>query len=73
MKHILKEGDSGEQVKNVQHWLNTHGYKSGEEDGIFGEKTRGAVIQFQSAEKIITDGIVGSQTQLTIERIEKGE
>ncbi|HEX3012800.1 MAG TPA: peptidoglycan-binding domain-containing protein [Methanobacterium sp.] len=71
MKHILKMGDSGEQVKDIQHWLNDHGYNAGEEDGIFGEKTRGAVIQFQSAKKIVTDGIVGSQTQLTIERMEK--
>ena len=73
MKHILKKGDSGEQIKKIQHWLNDHGYKAGEEDGIFGEKTRGAVIQFQSAKKIVTDGVVGSQTQLTMERIEKTE
>ncbi|MCZ3365709.1 MULTISPECIES: peptidoglycan-binding domain-containing protein [Methanobacterium] len=73
MKHILKEGDTGRQVKDIQHWLNAHGYKAGEEDGIFGEKTRDAVIQFQSAKKIVTDGIIGSQTQLTIERIEKEE
>ena len=73
MKHILKKGDSGEQVKDVQHWLNAHGYNAGQEDGSFGEKTREAVIQFQSAKKIVTDGVVGSQTQLTIERMGKGE
>ena len=73
MKHILKEGDTGEQVKDIQHWLNDHGYNAGEEDGVFGEKTREAVIQFQSSKKIVTDGIVGSQIQLTIERIEKNE
>ena len=71
MKHILKEGDSGEQVKDIQHWLNDHGYSAGEEDGVFGEKTREAVIQFQSSKKIVTDGVVGSQTQITMERMKK--
>ncbi len=71
MKHMLKEGDSGEQVKGIQHWLNVNGYNAGEEDGIFGEKTRDAVIQFQSSKKIVTDGVVGSQTQITMERMEK--
>ncbi|MGB9936340.1 MAG: peptidoglycan-binding domain-containing protein [Methanobacterium sp.] len=68
MRHILKEGDKGEQVKTLQHWLNDHGYKAGDEDGFFGEKTKDAVIQFQSAEKIVTDGIIGSQTQIAMER-----
>ncbi len=71
MKHMLKEGDSGEQIKEVQHWLNDHGYKAGQEDGVFGEKTREAVVQFQSAKKIIVDGMVGSQTQITMERMDK--
>ncbi len=71
MKHMLKEGDSGEQVKEIQHWLNIHGYKAGKEDGVFGEKTREAVIQFQSAKKIVVDGVAGSQTQITMERMDK--
>ena len=71
MHLIFKEGDKGEDVKNIQHWLNDHGFKAGQEDGIFGEKTREAVIQFQSSKKIVTDGIAGSQTQLTMERIDK--
>ncbi|WP_414470016.1 peptidoglycan-binding domain-containing protein [Methanobacterium sp. ACI-7] len=68
MRHMLKEGDKGEQVKEMQHWLNDHGYKAGTEDGVFGEKTKDAVIQFQSTEKIVTDGIIGSQTQIAMER-----
>lgn len=71
MKLILKKGDTGEEVRKIQNWLNDHGYKAGEEDGIFGEKTRAAVIQFQSAKKIVTDGVAGSQTQLTMERMDK--
>ena len=69
----LEKGAEGTEVKKIQRWLNDHGYNAGEEDGVFGEKTREAVIQFQSSKKIVTDGIVGSQTQLTIERIEKNE
>ena len=73
MKHMLKKGDSGEQVKEVQHWLNVHGYKAGEEDGVFGEKTRAAVIQFQSEKSILTNGIVNPQTQVVMKRISKQE
>ncbi len=71
MHLILQKGNKGKDVKKIQHWLNTHGYKAGEEDGVFGEKTREAVIQFQSAKKIKTDGIAGSQTQITMERMDK--
>lgn len=71
MHLILQKGDKGKEVKKIQHWLNTHGYKAGEEDGMFGEKTRDAVIELQSAKKIKTDGIAGSQTQITMERMDK--
>lgn len=71
MHLILKKGDVGKDVKKIQRWLNAHGYNAGDEDGVFGEKTQDAVIQFQSTKKIVTDGIAGSQTQLTMERIDK--
>lgn len=71
MEHILKIGDKGEQVKKMQTWLNEHDFKAGEEDGVFGEKTREAVIQFQGTKNIVTDGVIGSQTQLVMERIDK--
>lgn len=69
---IFKKGDSGEGVKNVQHWLNEHGYKVGEEDGIFGEKTRDAVIQFQSAVKTNPDGVADERTQLEMRKVDTG-
>ena len=71
MHLIYKKGDEGTDIKRIQHWLNVHGYKSGAEEGIFGEKTRDAVIEFQSAEKIKTDGIAGSQTQIVMEKIDR--
>lgn len=73
MTVILKKGDTGEGVKKLQHWLNEHGYNAGKEDGIFGEKTREAVIQFQSAEKIVNDGTVNPQTQIQMDKISKME
>ncbi|MGZ7108818.1 MAG: peptidoglycan-binding domain-containing protein [Methanobacterium sp.] len=73
MEHMLKLGDKGQQVKMMQQWLNNHGFKAGKEDGIFGEKTRDAVIEFQGRKNIVTDGIIGSQTQIRMEREDKGE
>jgi N-acetylmuramoyl-L-alanine amidase len=71
MHLIYQKGDKGKDIKKIQHWLNAHGYKTGQEDGTFGEKTREAVIEFQSVEKIKTDGIAGSQTQIRMEKIDK--
>ncbi|MDI6723813.1 MAG: peptidoglycan-binding domain-containing protein [Methanobacterium sp.] len=48
--------------KKIHRWLNAHGYKAGEEDGIFGDKTRTSVIEFQSGEIIVVNGIASSRT-----------
>jgi hypothetical protein len=47
--HILKYGMTGTDVKDLQTYLNTHSYNSGTPDGIFGLKTKAAVIKFQLA------------------------
>jgi peptidoglycan hydrolase-like protein with peptidoglycan-binding domain len=70
---IFKKGDKGEGVKKVQHWLNEHGYKAGAEDGVFGEKTRDAVIQFQSAVKTNTDGVADERTQIEMKKVDTGK
>ena len=59
-------GSRGEQVRAIQALLSiygrTHaGYRL-TQDGIFGPKTRAAVIRFQRAVAITGDGIVGSAT-----------
>ena len=73
MPLTLEKGAEGEEVKKIQHWLNDHGYNAGKEDGLFGDKTRAAVIQFQGEKSILTNGIVNPQTQVVMKRISKNE
>lgn len=58
----LKEGDSGSAVKEVQELLAKKGFDPGPADGVFGSKTKAAVIKFQQANKLVADGIVGAKT-----------
>ncbi|MCX4029780.1 peptidoglycan-binding protein [Endozoicomonas sp. SM1973] len=59
---IIKNGCQGEDVKSVQEILKKLGYNPGLIDGIFGEKTDNAVIQFQEDYCLYADGIVGQNT-----------
>ncbi|HCY26300.1 TPA: hypothetical protein DIC38_01290 [Candidatus Nomurabacteria bacterium] len=59
----LRYGMSGDDVKELQKYLNTHGYESGLVDGKFGPKTRQAVIKFQIANSLVGDGIIGPLTR----------
>lgn len=58
----LKKGSRGEDVLHLQTRLSAQGYDPGKSDGIFGEKTRTAVIRFQEDRKLTPDGIVGVKT-----------
>lgn len=58
-----KVGSRGEQVKEIQRRLIAWGYlKNGVADGVYGPKTKAAVVWFQQKNKITADGIVGAQT-----------
>ena len=60
---VLKIGSTGESVKVLQSKLYQLGYKIvGIADGNFGNNTKTAVIQFQLANKLFADGIVGKNT-----------
>ncbi|ERK31835.1 GH25 family lysozyme [Clostridium intestinale] len=59
---LIKIGASGNITRLVQEKLNTLGFNCGAADGIFGEKTRAAVIVFQSSRGLSQDGIVGQNT-----------
>ena len=59
---VLKQGSTGSKVKEVQTRLKNWGYYKGNVDGIFGSKTRAAVVWFQRNNGLTQDGIVGSAT-----------
>lgn len=59
---LVKDGDKGVYVLVLQDALNTLGYNAGNIDGIFGNKTKHAVIRFQKAKGLSQDGIVGCNT-----------
>ena len=62
VKPVLRKGDRGDNVRELQERLNELGYDCGTADGKFGDNTRRAVIAFQGAHGLKADGIVGSQT-----------
>lgn len=59
---VFKLGSRGEKVRLIQEALRELGYDPGPLDGIYGERTRQAVIAFQRASKLNADGIVGGIT-----------
>lgn len=59
----LKVGSKGNTVKDLQTFLKGVGLYTGAIDGDYGPKTLSAVQQFQGAQGIKTDGIVGPITQ----------
>jgi hypothetical protein len=59
---MLRRGNQGPSVAELQEKLN-HAIASGlDPDGIFGSKTDGSVRNFQSTRHLDVDGIVGDQT-----------
>ncbi len=59
---IFKEGDIGPNIELIQSTLKKLGFYNGKIDGIFGQKTKEAVIKFQSEFNLKPDGIVGLNT-----------
>ena len=59
---VLREGDSGSQVRLLQSKLKQGGYLNGSVDGVFGSQTAAAVRYFQRRNGLTADGIVGPAT-----------
>lgn len=59
---LLKYGSRGTQVKTVQTKLKKWGYYTGSVDGIYGWRTRTAVVKFQRKNGLRADGVVGDAT-----------
>ena len=49
-------------VKAVQKRLDVYGYRPGPIDGIFGPKTRAALMAFQKDKELNADGLIGIET-----------
>lgn len=63
---LLRKGSIGEDVKELQSNLNKIGYNL-VVDGIFGQKTEIAVIDFQKKYNLKVDGVVGNETSNAID------
>ncbi len=59
---VLKQGNTGANVRTLQRKLKSWGYYKGAVDGIFGSQTKEAVKYFQRRNGLVADGIVGKKT-----------
>lgn len=59
---LLREGSRGAYVKFLQQLLESNLYPVGNIDGIFGTRTLSAVRQYQQANALTVDGLVGNNT-----------
>lgn len=73
---VLKRGDHGEAVRNLQETLKAKGYFPGNIDDDFGKLTEDAVVLFQKDHGLKIDGKVGALTMAALEKapsVELGE
>jgi len=59
---LVRQGDTGPAVQEIQARLAAMGLNPGSVDGVFGPQTAAAVVAFQRAAGLSTDGIVGPET-----------
>ena len=63
---LLKKGDKGDSVRELQNRLIELGYLSGKADGVYGTSTENAVKAFQKVSRLASDGKAGSVTQAVL-------
>ena len=59
---VLRLGDRGSEVTNLQQELRQRGFNPGRVDGVYGSQTQEAVRQFQRTRGLFADGIAGRET-----------
>ncbi len=64
----LQKGMKGNEVMELQKFLNAAGYDCGVADGSFGAKVKAALIKFQIANKLKGDGIVGPKVRALLNK-----
>ena len=68
----VRQGNSGVYVQYLQQKLTSKLYPLGTVDGIFGNATRQAVVEFQRENALAADGIVGPATWAVVSQIGGG-
>ena len=71
--YLISMGMSDANVKMIQKRLSDLGFSIGNIDGIFGEKTKNAVMEFQRMRGLDADGIVGEKTWNVLFDIKKSD
>ena len=66
---LLKLGSQGRAVMWVQQKLRSQGFDPGPADGVFGPKTRTALIMFQAKYDLNQDGVIGPATWKQLQHI----
>jgi peptidoglycan hydrolase-like protein with peptidoglycan-binding domain len=69
---LLRRGSSGDDVSELQGFLNLQNYEAGPADGVFGSLTARAVRAFQQDQGLNADGVVGAETREAVRRIAEG-
>ena len=64
----LQRGSEGNEVMELQKYLNRIGYNVGIPDGKFGLITQAAVVQFQIANNLANDGVVGEEVRVLLNK-----
>ena len=60
--NLLQRGSAGKRVARIQRILGV------KHDGLFGPRTRHAVVRFQHQHHLVVDGVVGPQTRAALRR-----
>ncbi|MBL8918887.1 MAG: peptidoglycan-binding protein [Myxococcaceae bacterium] len=63
---MLSVGTRGSDVTRLQQTLASRGFNPGGADGIFGARTRAAVLAFQRSRGLSADGVVGPNTSRSL-------
>ncbi len=63
---LSKMGSTGSEVRQIQTRLKNWGYYNGDVDGIYGTRTKNAVISFQRKNGLTADGVAGPATLAAI-------
>ncbi|GAB4374416.1 MAG: hypothetical protein Kow00121_18770 [Elainellaceae cyanobacterium] len=67
-RNTVQLNDTGDQVIELQRRLADLGFYNGEISGTYDYATEAAVMQFQQANGLFADGVVGANTEATLRR-----